>query len=112
MEVVKSQDQLSSIESSSVFAKPDLIAEMIEELSAIKEICDEIESLWRLESKVQFDDKWVIDQRHDVSLRLCVLHLICLDDEVFFERLHGKDLAVRLSTHHVYFAKASSPNNF
>ena len=56
---------------------------MVKKLSAVKEVCDEIERLRRLESVMEFDDEGVCDLLHDVSLNLCVIRLISTDNEVF-----------------------------
>ena len=67
---------------------------MVEELSTIQEICDEVECLRRLERKMKLDNEGMVNQSHDISLRLRILHLIRLDYEVFLERLHRKDLSI------------------
>ena len=66
----------------------------MKKLTAIQEICDEIESLRILECKVQLDYEGVIYQCHDISLCLSVLYLVSLDDKVFLEGFHGENLSI------------------
>ena len=56
---------------------------MEEKLTTIEKVSDEVERFWRLESVVEFDDEGMCDLLHDVPLYLCVVRLICSDNEVF-----------------------------
>ena len=84
---------------------------MEEKLTTIQKVCDEVERFRRLESEVEFDDEWMRDLLHDVPLNLCVVRLICADDEVLLERLHGVDLPIVLFLCHVDFAEGAATHD-
>ena len=77
------EDHLGSVKSCPVLREPNLIAHMVEQFTAVEEVCDKVKSLLRLESVVQFDDKWVSDLLHDVPFDFGVLNLVGFDDEIF-----------------------------
>ena len=112
VQMLQGQNHFSCIESSSLLRKSDLIAQVIEQFSSIKKVRDKVQRIRTLEGEVQLDYEWMINEGHNVPLRLRVLYLVGLYDEVFLESLHRVDFPIRLSLDHVDFAEASSANNF
>ena len=84
---------------------------MEEEFTSGAELENEVQLLYRLEGKLQVNDKRVVDVLEDKSLGKGVLHLVLLN-QVFFlkhfdcvnllSRLHSAkyDLAIRAGTDH------------
>ena len=85
---------------------------MEKQLASVEKICHEVESLSRLESVVKLNDKWMRNLLHDVSLNLCILDLIVLDDKIFLECLHRIDFSIILFLGHVDFPERPSSNDF
>ena len=84
---------------------------MEEELTAIEEVCDKVESLRRLECVMELDDKRMRDQLHNVSLNLRILLLVVPNHEIFIESLHRVDLSVIFFLSHIDFAKGASSDH-
>jgi hypothetical protein len=85
---------------------------VIEEFAPIEEVRDKVQRIRTLKREVELDNEWVIDESHDVSLSLGVLHLVGLDNEVFLEGLHCVDFPIYLSLDHIDFAEAASAYDF
>ena len=111
VQVLQSQDDLSCIEARSILRKANLIAQMEEELAAIEEIRDEVQTLARLEGVVQLHDEGMGDLLHDVTLDLRVVHLVSPDDEVFLERLDSVDLPGVFLLCEVHLAKRAASDH-
>ena len=84
---------------------------MEEELTAVEEVCDEVECLRRLEGIMKLDNEWVRDLLHDVPFYLRILDLVVLDNEILLERLHRENALVILLLSHVYFAKRATTHD-
>ena len=112
VKVLQSKHDFSCVESSSVLCEPDLIAKMEKELSTIEEVSDKVQALCGLECEMKFHDEWMSDLLHDVSLDLGVVHLVCANNEVLFERFHGVNLASVFLFGHVDLAKRASSDHF
>ena len=68
MEALESEDNLCSIESSSLFAEFAFLSQMKEEFASIEEVNNKVEAFWCLESIVQLDDERMADTFQDHSL--------------------------------------------
>mmetsp|Transcript_4315 Transcript_4315/g.16141 ORF Transcript_4315/g.16141 Transcript_4315/m.16141 type:complete len:211 (+) Transcript_4315:2445-3077(+) len=60
-----------------------------EQVPAVHEVHDEVELLRRLERVSQRDYERVVDHGEDVALRLHVVRLLSLDDDLLLHHLHG-----------------------
>lgn len=111
MKVLEGEDDFGSVEASTFLTESNLITQVEEELTAVQEICDEVEGLGRLERVVQFHDKGVRDLLHDITLNLRVINLVGLDDEVLLECLDGVNLPSILLLGHVDLAKGATSDH-
>lgn len=84
---------------------------MEKELATVEEVCHKVQRLGRLESEMQLDDERVRDLHHDITLNLRILHLVVLDDEVLFQRLHCENPAIIFFLGHVNLSERSPPND-
>lgn len=90
MKTVERKENFCGIEFSSILGETLLSSKMVEKLSAIEEIDDEVELLRRLESIVQFHNERVTYFFQNKSLGLCIFKLVSFDNHVFFQCLYGE----------------------
>ena len=112
MQVLQGQYHLGSVEFGTSLGKSNLIAQVKKHFTTVAEVCDKVESLRRLESVMKLDDERMRDLLHDISLNLCVVHLVCSDDEVFLQRFDRVDLLRVLLARHVHFAEGATTDDF
>ena len=78
---------------------------MVKQLTTIEKVADKVQLLCVLECEMELDDERVVDHLHNVSLDLCVSHLLRSNNLILFERLHCVNRSIRLFLDHVHFTK-------
>ena len=68
METSKSLYELCSIEAGSALTKLLILTQMVEQLTAIKEVHDEVQFSGSLEGIVKFDDEWAVNFLQNIPL--------------------------------------------
>ena len=83
MQVAESEGHLGTVEANTFEWKPLVNENLVEDLSSLDEVHDEVQSDLVLEHVVHLDDEWMICLPQNVLLQLCTLQLLKLDDLVF-----------------------------
>lgn len=66
--------------------------QVAEELTALDELHQEVDTVLILEDVLHVDQEWVIDLAQDVFLQLDVLHLLILENDILANDFHGEQL--------------------
>ena len=83
---------LGSKEFSLVLREHAHFDQVAEELAALDELHQEVDTVLILEDILHVDQEWVIDLAQDVFLQLDVLHLLIFKNDILANDLHGKQL--------------------
>ena len=89
MEVTKGDENLSSDEFDLLLFKSSLLTEMIEEITTLDVLKEEVESIFVLEHVIHGEDEWVLSLEQDILLSSSVYDLTLLDEDIFVDSLHS-----------------------
>ena len=93
MQIVKSQQHLSNIQSSPFFCKPPLMCDDLAEIATGAELKDQEKLCFRLEGIVQVHNKWMAHVRENITFRLCVANQILAQYFSFAQGFHSVELS-------------------
>ena len=70
--------------------------EMTEELATFDELHEEVDAELVLEHELHINQERVVDGVEDIFLKLDVLHLLVLENDILSDAFHGKELTCSL----------------
>ena len=95
MKVGKGECYLGGEELGLVLGEHSHLDKVAEELATVDEFHEEVNAVLVLEHKLHVDQEWVVNRAEDVLLKLNVLHLLVLEDDVLADDLHSVQPLVR-----------------
>jgi len=92
MQMRQCESDLSRKELGLVLREHTHFDQVTEELTALDELHQEVDTVLILEDVLHVDQEWVIDLAQDVFLQLDVLHLLILENDILANDFHGEQL--------------------
>lgn len=111
MKMTYSNGDLGCIEFCSFFRESSRCSEMHEKFTTSHKSHDE-ENLWlSLKYVVHTNKEWVISLHEDLFLKFSALYLVIIENDIFSQRFHSKNLFGILFLDKEHLTEASSTNN-
>ena len=112
MQILECQTDFYCIEASPILIKAALhLLKVEEKLATVHELHDQVQTLIVLKCVLKSHDERVIELFENLTLDTNAGHLVCLDEQVFQYRLHGKDLLCLIVLHQVDLAIGTASNS-
>lgn len=111
MEVAQRQGDLSCVELSLAFGKSLLLREVLEKLTTLNKVHNEIDPVGFLEDVIHTYDERVVDLEQDDALDFQAVEGLMSDNDVFPDALHSVELVVSPHPDKINFTEGTSSND-
>ena len=115
--MLESKNQLSSIESCTIFREFSLFIlwieiEMVENLTSIDKLHDHVETLLILECIFKSHDEWMLESCEYITLSLNSFIIVSHNDQLLLHYFHRIEPFCQLVLHKEHLAKCALSNDF
>lgn len=112
MEAFEGEEYFCGVEFATLLREPLLSSKMIEQLTTVEEVYNEVQFFTGLESVMKFNDERIGYFFKNLPLCLRVFFLLISKDVFFFKCLHGEVLTGVPLLDEVHLAEGATTNNF
>lgn len=111
VEVLKRQDEFSTIKFSAILVKASVLLEMVEQLTSVDELHDEVEMELVLERELELHNERMVKLLQDVTLDSDTVKLVSLEHKFFFDAFHRVVRSKNVVLDQVHFSERPTANH-